>query len=113
LADVLDMLGIRLASRLIAIPAGWFAIALAFCPKLAAAFSIMPVPVMSAVLVYVAAFTIVGGLQVITSCTLDVHRTFVAGIALILGLSVEIVRGSIANCPACSVTFRYACLTRG
>jgi xanthine/uracil permease len=46
---------------------------------------------MGAVLVYVACFMIVGGLQVITSRMLDVRRTFVVGIALIFGLSVEMV----------------------
>jgi NCS2 family nucleobase:cation symporter-2 len=86
-------------SRVIAIPAGLFVIALAFCPKLAAAFSIMPVPVMGAVLVYVACFMIVGGLQVMTSRMLDIRRTFGVGLALIFGLSVQMVPGLYHQAP--------------
>lgn len=86
-------------SRVIALPTGLFVIALAFFPKLAAIFSIMPPPVMGAVLVYVACFMIVGGLQVITSRMLDVRRTFVVGIALIFGLSVEMVPGLYRQVP--------------
>ncbi len=86
-------------SRVIALPTGLFVIALAFFPKLAAIFSIMPPPVMGAVLVYVACFMIVGGLQVITSRMLDVRRTFVVAIALIFGLSVEMVPGLYRHVP--------------
>ena len=78
-------------SRAIALPTGLFVIALAFFPKLAAIFSGMPPPVMGAVLIYVACFMIVGGLQVLTSRMLDARKTFVVGISLIFGLSVEIV----------------------
>lgn len=86
-------------SRVIALPTGMFVIALAFFPKLAAIFSIMPPPVMGAVLVYVACFMIVGGLHVITSRMLDARRTFVVGIALIFGLSVEVVPGLYRQVP--------------
>jgi xanthine permease XanP len=86
-------------SRVIALPTGLFVIALAFFPKLAAIFSIMPAPVIGAVLVYVACFMIVGGLQVITSRMLDVRRTFVVGIPLIFGLSVEMVPGLYRQVP--------------
>jgi xanthine permease XanP len=48
-------------SRVIAWPAGLICIALAFFPRLAAIFSIMPDPVMGAVVVYVACFMILGG----------------------------------------------------
>lgn len=78
-------------SRYIALPCGAMLIVLAFVPKLASVFSIMPVPVMGAILVYVACFMIVGGIQVITSRMLDARRTFVVGIALIFGLSVGLV----------------------
>ena len=78
-------------SRYIALPCGAILIVLAFVPKLATVFSIMPAPVMGAILVYVACFMIVGGIQVITSRMLDARRTFVVGIALIFGLSVGLV----------------------
>ena len=78
-------------SRVIALPTGLILIALAFFPKLAAIFSGMPPPVMGAVLIYVACFMIVGGLQVLMSRMLDARKIFVVGISLIFGLSVEIV----------------------
>jgi NCS2 family nucleobase:cation symporter-2 len=64
---------------------------LAFIPGLAAVFTILPAPVMEAILVYVACFKILGGIQVITSRMLDARRTFVVGIPFIFGLSVAMV----------------------
>jgi NCS2 family nucleobase:cation symporter-2 len=87
-------------SRAIALPTGLFLIALAFFPRLAAVFAVMPAPVMGAVLVYVACFMILGGFQVMTSRMLDARKTFVVGIALIFGLSVEMVPGLYRNVPA-------------
>jgi len=86
-------------SRVIAWPAGLICIALAFFPRLAAIFSIMPEPVMGAVVVYVACFMILGGLQVMLSRMLDARRIFVIGIALVFGLSVEIVPGMYNSVP--------------
>jgi len=87
-------------SRAIALPAGLILVALAFFPKLAAAFSVIPAPVIGAVLVYVACFMILGGLQVMTSRMLDVRRTFAVGIAMIFGLSVDMVPGLYEHVPA-------------
>lgn len=78
-------------SRTVAYPTGLMLILLAFFPKLAAVIAGMPQPVMGAVLIYAACFMIVGGFQVITSRMLDARKTFVVGIPLIIGLSVEIV----------------------
>jgi xanthine permease XanP len=79
---------------------GLICIALAFFPRLAAVFSIMPAPVMGAVVVYVACFMILGGVQVMLSRMLDARRIFVTGLALIFGLSVAIVPGLYAAVPA-------------
>jgi len=86
-------------SRAVALPAGLILVALACFPKLAAAFSVIPAPVTGAVLVYVACFMILGGLQVMTSRMLDVRRTFVVGIAMIFGLSVDMVPGLYQHVP--------------
>jgi len=86
-------------SRLIAIPCGILMILLAFLPKLAAFFAVMPDPVMGAILVYVACYMILAGIQVITSRMLDARRTFVVGIALIFGLSVDMVPGLYRDVP--------------
>lgn len=78
-------------SRVVAYPTGLILIFLGFFPKLAVLFANMPQPVMGAVLIYVSCFMIVGSFQVITSRMLDTRKTFVVGIPLIIGLSVEIV----------------------
>src|SRR5215472_128770 len=85
--------------RSIAIPCGILMILLAFLPKLAAFFAVMPDPVMGAILVYVACFMILAGIQVITSRMLDARRIFVVGIALIFGLSVDMVPGLYREVP--------------
>jgi NCS2 family nucleobase:cation symporter-2 len=89
----------KATSRYIALPCGIILIALAFCPKLSAVFAVMPQPVMGAILVYVACFMIVAGVQVMTSRMLDARKTFVVGIALIFGLSVRMVPGLYADVP--------------
>jgi NCS2 family nucleobase:cation symporter-2 len=86
-------------SRSIAIPCGTLILLLAFFPKLAAFFAAMPDPVMGAILIYVACYMILAGIQVITSRMLDARRTFVVGIALIFGLSVDMVPGLYRDVP--------------
>jgi xanthine permease XanP len=86
-------------SRVIAWPAGLLCVALAFFPRLAAVFSIMPDPVIGAVVVYVACFMISGGLQVMMSRMLDARRIFVIGIAVVFGLSVEMIPGMYGSVP--------------
>ena len=87
------------ASRSVAIPCGILMILLALLPKLAALFAAMPDPVMGAILIYVACYMILAGIQVITSRMLDARRIFVVGIALIFGLSVDMVPGLYGNVP--------------
>jgi xanthine permease XanP len=89
----------KATSRYVALPCGIIVILLAFCPKLAAVFAVMPQPVMGAMLVYVACFMILAGVQVMTSRMLDARKTFVVGIALIFGLSVRMVPGLYADVP--------------
>ena len=86
-------------SRFIAIPCGLLMIVLAFFPKLAAFFAVMPDPVMGAILVYVACYMILAGIQVITSRMLDARRIFVVGVPLIFGLSVDMVPGLFRDVP--------------
>jgi xanthine permease XanP len=86
-------------SRSIAIPTGLLMMLLAFFPKLAAFFAVMPDPVMGAILIYVACYMILAGIQVITSRMLDARRTFVVGIALIFGLSMDMIPGLYHDVP--------------
>jgi NCS2 family nucleobase:cation symporter-2 len=86
-------------SRSIAIPCGVLLILLAFVPKLAALFAAMPQPVMGAILVYVACYMILAGVQVITSRMLDARKIFVVGISIIFGLSVDMLPGLYSGVP--------------
>jgi xanthine permease XanP len=78
-------------SRVIAYAVCALLLLLAFCPKLAAVFAIMPEPVMGATLVFALSFMVVAGIQIILSRMIDARKTFVVGISLILGLGVDMV----------------------
>jgi NCS2 family nucleobase:cation symporter-2 len=97
-------IGIELAtgttSRAIALPLGLLVIGLAFFPMLAAIVAAMPGPAVGAVLIYSACFIILGGFQLLASRMLDARRIFAVGIALIFGLSVEVVPDLYATVPA-------------
>jgi xanthine permease XanP len=84
-------LGTGATSRVIAWSTGIIIIMLAFLPKLANIFIIMPRPVMGAMLIFSVSFMIVTGLQMIMSRMLDARKIFVVGISLIFGLSVDMV----------------------
>jgi len=77
-------------SRRIAYATGGIFIALAFMPKLSGLLAVMPRPVMGAALMFVAAFIIVSGLQIITSRLLDTRRTFVIGLSFVIAIAVDI-----------------------
>ena len=78
-------------SRIIAYAMGLLLIVLAFFPKLCGLFAIMPKPVLGATLIFAVSFMIVAGIQIIVSRMIDARKTFVVGISLIFGLSVDII----------------------
>lgn len=86
-------------SRFIAMTMGAIAIMLAFSPKLASFFTIMPPPVMGATLVFALSFMIVAGFQIVMSRLLDGRKTFVIGISMIVGLSVDIMPEAYSGVP--------------
>jgi xanthine permease XanP len=87
-------------SRYIAYSTGMIIIVLAFFPKFASIFLIMPKPVMGATLLFTISFMIIQGLQIIMSRMLDARKTFVVGLSLILGLSADMAPGIYANTQA-------------
>jgi xanthine permease XanP len=87
-------------SRRIGFACGGILIVLAFVPKLAVLFAIMPSPVIGALLFFVASFMIVAGVQILTSRMMDARKTFVVGVSIILGLSVDMLPGVYHNVPA-------------
>ena len=76
---------------------GGLFILLAFFPKLAEVFLVMPQPVMGAMLVYAVVFMVVAGIQLINSRMLDARKTFVIGTALIFGLSADSLQSVYAG----------------
>jgi len=77
-------------SRIVAFFTGGMFIALAFLPKMAAVFSIMPKPVMGGALVFMVSFMVISGIQIMTSRMIDIRKTFVIGVSLMFGISADI-----------------------
>jgi len=77
-------------SRIIAFYTGGMFIALAFLPKIAAIFSIMPRPVMGGALVFMVSFMLISGIQIMTSRMIDIRKTFVIGVSLMFGISADV-----------------------
>lgn len=75
-------------SRAIGFVAGGAFVVLGFSPKLAALLSIMPMPVMGAILLFVTCYMIMAGLQIIVSSHPDERKTFIIGLSLVFGLSL-------------------------
>ena len=86
-------------SRRIAYATGGLLCLLAFFPKLAEVFVIMPRPVMGAILVFVANFMILAGIQIITTRMLDARKTFVIGTSFIFGMSVFLYPRAYGQVP--------------
>jgi xanthine permease XanP len=84
-------------SRAIGYAAGGILILLAFLPKLAAVFVIMPTPVMGAALVFAVCFMIMAGIQILMSRMIDARKTFVVGLSIIFGLSFDSLPGLYAG----------------
>ncbi len=87
-------------SRWIGVMAGGLFMALAFLPKIAALLSIMPTPVMGAVLVFLVSFMIIAGFQIILGGGPDPRKVFVIGLPLIFGLSLDILPSLYASVPS-------------
>lgn len=86
-------------SRAIAYAMGAILFVMAFCPLLGAVFAIMPKPVMGATLIFALSFMIMAGVQIIMSRMIDARKTFVVGISMIFGLSVDIIPGAFSDLP--------------
>lgn len=89
-----------ITSRYVAYAAGAIFVALAFLPRLSQVFVLVPRPVIGATLVFAVSFMIVTGIQLITSRLLDARKTFVVGLSIILGMSVDLVPGIYDNVHA-------------
>ena len=86
-------------SRTIAYATGGILILLAFMPKIAAIFVIMPTPVMGASLVFSVSFMVLACIQIMLSRMIDARKTFVIGTSIVFGLSVDFIPGMYSNVP--------------
>jgi NCS2 family nucleobase:cation symporter-2 len=87
-------------SRRIAYYAGIIFAAMAFSPKLTAVFTIMPKPIMGAIVVFATCFMVISGIQIILSCKLDTRKTFVIGLSFVFGLSAIILPDLYSRVPS-------------
>ncbi|MBU3916230.1 purine/pyrimidine permease [bacterium] len=78
-------------SRVIGIYTGALFVLFAFLPKITSVFSIMPKPVMGAILIFVTCYMIIAGIQILMSVEMDIQKIFVIGSAIIFGLSADIL----------------------
>jgi NCS2 family nucleobase:cation symporter-2 len=81
--------GTGATSRQIAFTTGGILIALAFFPRFAEIFVVMPQPVMGATPLFAICFIIFTGFQIMMSRMMDSRKIFILGISLIFGLSVS------------------------
>jgi xanthine permease XanP len=84
-------------SRFIGYAAGALFMLLGFSPKISGLLSVMPTPVMGAILIFVTSFMVLSGIQIILASKVDARKTFVVGVALIFGLSLDVLPGLYAG----------------
>ncbi|MFO7862276.1 MAG: solute carrier family 23 protein [Desulfosalsimonas sp.] len=87
-------------SRKIGLFAGGLFVAFACLPKITAVFSVMPKPVMGAVLIFVTCYMITAGIQILLTVEMDTQKIFVIGAAIIFGLSADILPDLYNYIPA-------------
>jgi len=80
--------GTGATSRQIAFATGGILMGLAFLPRFAEIFVVMPQPVMGATPLFAVCFIIFTGLQIMMSRMMDPRKIFILGISMVFGLSV-------------------------
>jgi xanthine permease XanP len=87
-------------SRTIGYYAGFIFVGLAFLPKLTAVFSVMPEPIMGALVIFVTCFMIIQGIQILLGSNMNTRKTFVIGLSFIFGLSAIILPDLYSRLPS-------------
>ncbi len=86
-------------ARRIALLTGVLIIAAAFSPKAIKAVSLIPKPVVGAVMIYAAAYMLVSGMTLFLGRLLNERRMFVVGFSIVLGLGPVVVPGMFSEAP--------------
>src|SRR5439155_25657104 len=84
-------------SRYIGYAAGGLFVILGFSPKISGLLSVMPVPVMGAIVVFVTAFMIMSAIQIILGSGVDSRKIFVIGVSIVFALSLDMLPGLYAG----------------
>lgn len=92
-------IGTGITSRKIGAGLGIFLIICGFLPAIGWFFTILPDPIMGAVVIYAISFIMLSGLQSISSRMLDNRRTFVVTIPILIGSSTLICPYLYENLP--------------
>jgi NCS2 family nucleobase:cation symporter-2 len=87
-------------SRIIAFSCAATLIVLAFLPKVALVFLILPMSVAGAILVFTASLMFAAGVQLLTTKPLDTRAMFVIGISILFGLTKKTNPEFFAHLPA-------------
>lgn len=83
----------------IGIVSGIVMVLAAFSPRLIGVMTVIPDPVIGAILLYSAAFLIVAGMELILSRRLSDRRIFTVGFAVLAGLAVAVVPELVKSAP--------------
>ena len=102
-----------ITSRAVAFAVGGIYLTLAFLPKAATVFAIMPAPVVGATLLFVAALVFVNGIIIITSRLLDSRRIFVIGLSFMVAPAADVFQPFFSQLPAAVRVFTSSALVLG
>ncbi len=72
---------------------------LGLSPKISGVLTVMPMPVMGSILLFVTIFMLVSGLQMIVGSGMDPRKTLVVGVSLAFGLSIDVIPVLWAGVP--------------
>ncbi len=86
-------------SRVVAYAAAAALVLLAFLPKVAMVFLILPMPIAGAILIFTASLMFAAGLLLVTSKPLDTRAKLVIGIAILIGLVHKVNPGFFERLP--------------
>jgi NCS2 family nucleobase:cation symporter-2 len=78
---------------------------------MAALFTIMPQPVMGAIVVFVTCYMLISGMQIILANPISTRMIFIIGISMIFGLSVDIASSLFFTVPSWLVPVCSSSLT--
>jgi NCS2 family nucleobase:cation symporter-2 len=81
----------HVTSRRIALPLGILFIVFSFLPTVSELFTLIPKPLLGAMIIYVISSILVAGIQVMLSRMLDTRKLFTIGLPVIIGLAFEFI----------------------